>query len=175
MFIISSTWWGTHYSLFFGTIWCILIVADIVGCVGLPVSPLLLMFGVAWVEHSLTRGSFFQTQVSPLYFDREDVKEAIHAPTKINWTLCTDTDADVFPTRDASLPPAFTVLPNVIEKSKRSVIVHGLADFYIIAEGARIVLQKWVFRCLYRWYDDIEHTVYFRVSLAWLVSDARRM
>jgi carboxypeptidase D len=34
------------------------------------------------------------------------------------------------------------VLPNVIEKSKRTVIVHGLADFLLIAEGARIVLQK---------------------------------
>jgi len=85
-------------------------------------------------------GSFFQTQVSPLYFDREDVKKAIHAPTNVNWTLCTD--IDVFPNGDASPPPAFTVLPNVIEKSKRSVIVHGLADFILIAEGARIVLQN---------------------------------
>ena len=90
--------------------------------------------------HSLIRGSFLQTQVSPLYFDREDVKKAIHAPLNVKWTLCTDTN--VFPKGDASLPPAFTVLPNVIEKSERSVIVHGLADFLLIAEGARIVLQK---------------------------------
>jgi carboxypeptidase D len=54
--------------------------------------------------------------------------------------LCT---VDVFPQDgDASLPSAFTVLPNVIEKSKRSVIVHGLADFVLIADGTRIVLQK---------------------------------
>jgi carboxypeptidase D len=46
---------------------------------------------------------------------------------------------------DASLPSAYTVLPNVIEKSQRSVIAHGLADFILIAEGARIVLQKCVF------------------------------
>ncbi|KAG1885880.1 uncharacterized protein F5891DRAFT_910324, partial [Suillus fuscotomentosus] len=31
-----------------------------------------------------------------------------------------------------SLPPALTVLPNVIEKSQRTVIVHGLADFMYI-------------------------------------------
>jgi carboxypeptidase D len=86
---------------------------------------------------SLTRDS---SEGFTLYFDREDVKEAIHAPTNVNWVDCTDTN--VFPTGDASLPPAFTVLPNVIEKSKRSVIVHGLADFILIAEGARIVLQK---------------------------------
>jgi carboxypeptidase D len=77
-----------------------------------------------------------------LYFDRADVKAAIHAPAHVDWTLCNGTK--VFPKgdHDSSLPPAFTVLPNVIEKSKRSVIVHGLADFILIAEGARIVLQK---------------------------------
>ena len=78
-----------------------------------------------------------------MYFNRTDVKEAIHAPIDVDWTLCTNTD--VFPNGDASLPPAFTVLPNVIEKSQRSVIAHGLVDFILIAEGTRIVLQKCVF------------------------------
>ena len=117
-------------------------MANLVGCVGLPVSLSGFILGLMLlsVEHSITSGSFFQTQVSPLYFDRKDVKEAIHASIDVDWTLCTDTN--VFPNGDASLPSAFTVLPNVIEKSKRSVIVHGLADFRLIAEGARIVLQK---------------------------------
>jgi carboxypeptidase D len=75
-----------------------------------------------------------------VYFDRADVKAAIHAPANVDWKVCSDTN--VFPHGDASLPAAFTVLPNVIEKSKRSVIVHGLIDFLVIAEGARIVLQK---------------------------------
>lgn len=74
-----------------------------------------------------------------MYFDRADVKAAIHAPAHVDWTLCTDTQ--VFPNGDGSLPPAFTVLPNVIEKSNRSVIVHGLGDFILIAEGARVVLK----------------------------------
>ena len=74
-----------------------------------------------------------------MYFDRADVKAAIHAPADVDWVVCSN---KVFPEGDASLPPAFTVLPNVIEKSKRSVIVHGLSDFFVIAEGTRIVLQK---------------------------------
>jgi len=85
-------------------------------------------------------GSFPQTQLSPLYFDRQDVKQAIHAPLNVSWEECSD--IDVFPHGDASLPPAFTVLPNAIEKSERTVIVHGLADFILIAEGARIVIQN---------------------------------
>ena len=79
---------------------------------------------------------------SPIYFNRTDVKEAIHAPADVNWSECSETVEDVFPNGDASLPPAFTVLPHVIEKSVRSVIVHGLADYILIAEGARIVLQN---------------------------------
>ena len=76
----------------------------------------------------------------PIYFDREDVKKAIHVPVNQTWTECSDTD--VFPNGDASLPPVFTVLPEVIEKSNRSVIIHGLGDYILIAEGARLVLQK---------------------------------
>jgi carboxypeptidase D len=64
----------------------------------------------------------------------------------VNWTLCAGfANIDVFPHGDASLPSALTVLPNVVERSKRSVIAHGLADFVYIAEGTRIVLQKYVF------------------------------
>ena len=75
-----------------------------------------------------------------MYFDRADVKAAIHAPATVSWSECSS--ENVFPNGDASVQPALTVLPNVIEKSKRSVIVHGLADFIFIAEGTRIVLQK---------------------------------
>ena len=65
---------------------------------------------------------------------------AIHAPLEVDWTLC---QANVFVNdTDTSLPSGQTVLPNVIEKSKRSVIVHGLADFILIAEGTRVALQK---------------------------------
>jgi len=68
-----------------------------------------------------------------LYFNRTEVKKAIHAPLDVDWTECSE--IDVFPKGDGSLPPAFTVLPNVIEKNNRTVIVHGLADFILIAEG----------------------------------------
>jgi carboxypeptidase D len=77
---------------------------------------------------------------SPVYFDRQDVRKAIHAPLNRTWTDCSE--IDVFPEGDASLPPAFTVLPGVIEKSNRSVIIHGLGDYVLIAEGARVVFQK---------------------------------
>ncbi|GLB33216.1 putative alpha beta-hydrolase [Lyophyllum shimeji] len=85
-------------------------------------------------------GSFEDIQLAPLYFDREDVKKAIHAPLNVSWAECSN--INVFPHGDGSLPSALTVLPNVIEKSNRTVIVHGLADFILIAEGTRIVIQN---------------------------------
>ncbi|KAF9262147.1 alpha/beta-hydrolase [Marasmius fiardii PR-910] len=85
-------------------------------------------------------GSFEDIQLAPLYFDREDVKKAIHAPLNVTWSECSD--IDVFPRGDASDPSAWVVLPNVIEKSKRTVVAHGLADFILIAEGARLVIQN---------------------------------
>ena len=84
-------------------------------------------------------GSFPQEQ-TPLYFNRTDVKTAIHAPLDVDWQECSD--VNVFPHRDASLPPAMTVLPNVIEKNNRTVIVHGLADYILQAEGTRIAIQN---------------------------------
>ena len=84
-------------------------------------------------------GSFPQQQ-SPIYFDRPEVKAAIHAPMNVTWAECSD--IRVFTRGDRSLPPAFTVLPNAIEKSERAVIVHGLADFILLSEGTRIVLQN---------------------------------
>ena len=62
------------------------------------------------------------------------VKKGIYAPKNVEWGLCSDTK--VFPEGDASPPSAFTVLPIVIEKSKRTVIIHGRAGFVLIAEGS---------------------------------------
>lgn len=83
---------------------------------------------------------FPQATESPIYFDRKDVKKAIHAPLDKTWFECSE--IDVFPNGDASLPPTFTVLPDVIEQSVRSVIMHGLGDYVLIAEGARLALQN---------------------------------
>jgi carboxypeptidase D len=36
----------------------------------------------------------------------------------------------------------YSVLPNVIEKSQRTIIVNGQHDFSIIAEGVRVIIQN---------------------------------
>ena len=86
-------------------------------------------------QHS---GTFPQMQTSPVYFNRPDVKQAIHAPADVEWAECADPSVNVFVGpggADMSPPSAFSVLPSVIEKSARTVIVHGTADFNLIAQG----------------------------------------
>ncbi|KAG2038256.1 Alpha/Beta hydrolase protein [Suillus americanus] len=97
----------------------------------------------------------FLDQESPSYFNQTDVKVAIHAPVDTEWLECTDTH--VFPHRDSSLPSAFTVLPNVIEKSQRTVIAHGLADFILIADGTRIGIQNMTWNGLQGFQTPIAH------------------
>jgi carboxypeptidase D len=81
-------------------------------------------------------GSFPQIQVSPVYFNRPDVKAAIHAPPNVNWTECQPASSPVFvPPGDTSPLSAWQVLPRVIARSARTVIVTGLADFVLISEG----------------------------------------
>ncbi|GLB37384.1 putative peptidase S10 family protein [Lyophyllum shimeji] len=81
-----------------------------------------------------------------IYFNRTDVQDAIHAP-HIQWSDCANAPVYINRTtgrggRDQSIPSTLSVLPNVIEKSVRTVIVHGLADFILVAEGTRIAIQN---------------------------------
>ncbi|KAG9073669.1 hypothetical protein FS749_014806, partial [Ceratobasidium sp. UAMH 11750] len=83
----------------------------------------------------------FENQQSPIYFNRTDVQDAIHAP-HINWSECPNNASSfltIFRThllmiiqlevfvhgRDNSVPPMLSVMPNVIEKSERTVVMHG--------------------------------------------------
>ncbi|CAD6567715.1 MAG: hypothetical protein CYPHOPRED_002019 [Cyphobasidiales sp. Tagirdzhanova-0007] len=85
-------------------------------------------------------GSFPNVQLSPLYFARADVQSAIHAPN-ISWEECASIDVYVNGT-DNSLPSGLSILPNVIERNNRTVIAHGLADYVLIANGTRLMIQN---------------------------------
>jgi carboxypeptidase D len=89
----------------------------------------------------------------PIYFNRTDVQDAIHAP-HINWEDCAS--RSVYIGRDTSIPSTLSVLPNVIEKSARTVIVHGLADMILIAEGTRIAIQNMTWGGLQGFQSPIE-------------------
>ncbi|CAE6419829.1 unnamed protein product [Rhizoctonia solani] len=84
--------------------------------------------------------STFGNQQSTFYFNRTDVQDAIHAP-RTNWAECSSIDVFVNGV-DNSLPSMLSVMPNVIEKSERTVVTQGGLDYRVIAEGVRIAIQN---------------------------------
>jgi Serine carboxypeptidase len=81
-------------------------------------------------------GSFPQIQVEPVYFNRPDVKSAIHAPQNVQWTECPSSNVSVFVAPgDTSPPSAWEVLPKVMACGARVVMATGLADFVLVSEG----------------------------------------
>ncbi|KAG5944517.1 hypothetical protein E4U60_005899 [Claviceps pazoutovae] len=73
------------------------------------------------------------------YFDRQDVKKAVHAPLNHSWGLCVDTS---FVKRDESEPPYKYELPNVIDKTRNVIYVQGGTDFILAPSGVLLGVQN---------------------------------
>lgn len=58
----------------------------------------------------------------------------------MEWGECSN--VNVFPSGDASLPPALTVLPGVIERTQNVIVSHGLLDMVLIANGTLLQIQN---------------------------------
>ncbi|KAH7419946.1 Alpha/Beta hydrolase protein [Cadophora sp. MPI-SDFR-AT-0126] len=72
-----------------------------------------------------------------VYFNRTDVQKAINAPIG-NWDECSDGVLDT----DNSPPSGLSVLPGVIERSKRTIIGHGALDMILISNGTLLMIQN---------------------------------
>jgi carboxypeptidase D len=73
-----------------------------------------------------------------IYFNRTDVQKAINAPIS-SWTECGDVALGNF---DSSPPSSLSVLPSVIERSKRTIIAHGNLDFILLLNGTLMSIQN---------------------------------
>lgn len=77
----------------------------------------------------------------PVYFDREDVKRAIHADVNKTWEECASTDVFVNGT-DTSDPSTWHALPNVIDATKNVIIGHGTLDMILLPNGTLLSIQN---------------------------------
>jgi carboxypeptidase D len=89
---------------------------------------------------------FSYPALDTLYFDRDDVKLAMHAPMDAEWQEC---QGPVFVGRggpehegDLSLDPIQKVLPQVIEATQRVLISNGDYDFVILTNGTLLSIQN---------------------------------
>ncbi len=89
------------------------------------------------------------------YFNRSDVKAAIHAPQSVSWAECSNVGVFVGGDKsgnyhtggpesagDLSPDPIQTVLPKVIEATKRVLVSNGDFDMIIITNGTLLAIQN---------------------------------
>jgi carboxypeptidase D len=85
--------------------------------------------------------SYSPAGAGPLYFDREDVKRAIHADLNHNWTECSEINVFV-DGKDNSDPTIQRVLPHVIDATQNVIIGHGSLDMIVLANGTLLSIQN---------------------------------
>ncbi|KAK4104925.1 alpha/beta-hydrolase [Parathielavia hyrcaniae] len=76
-----------------------------------------------------------------IYFDRPDVKRAIHAPEHVTWEECSS-DAVFINGTDASPPSALSVLPRVVDATQKVIFGHSALDMILLANGTLLALQN---------------------------------
>ena len=86
-----------------------------------------------------TNLAFSYPSLTPLYFDRDDVKMAMHAPMDIDWQECS---GPVFVHGDKSVDSIIKVLPQVIEATNRVLVSNGQLDFVVLTNGTMLAIQN---------------------------------
>lgn len=82
----------------------------------------------------------------PVYFNRSDVKKAIHAPSDVEWTECKGPvflgDGGPQDEGDLSPDPIQKVLPRVIEATNRVLVANGALDMDVLTNGTLSSIQN---------------------------------
>ncbi|KAI1086561.1 alpha/beta-hydrolase [Rostrohypoxylon terebratum] len=76
-----------------------------------------------------------------IYFNRTDVKQAIHADVSTNWEACASHNVFVGG-EDTSDPSSWVVLPHVIDATKNVIIGHGSLDMILLPNGTLLTIQN---------------------------------
>src|SRR3569833_3012761 len=81
-----------------------------------------------------------------VYFNRSDVKAAIHAPADVDWSFCSERDvfanANNRSRGDASRGTAYGTISKVIDRTKNFMISHAANDFILLAAQTLLAIQN---------------------------------
>lgn len=109
-----------------------------------------LMCPILWSVLSFPTSLVYTPDGASTYFNRTDVKDALHAP-HIEWTECSHdpvfTGGDKGPEHegDISANPIENVLPQVIEATNRVLVSNGEYDMIILTNGTLLAIQNMTF------------------------------
>lgn len=74
-----------------------------------------------------------------VYFNRSEVKAALHVPADVDWAMCKD---GVFPYGDNSDPSNVAQIPKVIEATNNVQIAHGTLDMVLFMNETLLAIQN---------------------------------
>ncbi|KKK15424.1 hypothetical protein P175DRAFT_0484905 [Aspergillus ochraceoroseus IBT 24754] len=103
---------------------------------------------LAWDVLAFPTELVYQPEGATVYFDRADVKRAMHAPQNVTWASCSVESVFVGGSGgpeqegDFSPNPIEKVLPQVIEATNRVLISNGDYDMVIITNGTLLSIQN---------------------------------
>lgn len=72
-----------------------------------------------------------------VYFNLTDVQKAINAPLQ-EWEECSNGVLDT----DTSPQSSYSVIPRIIEKLERTMIIHGELDYILLGNGTLLAIQN---------------------------------
>ena len=91
-----------------------------------------------WDVLSFPTELFYTPAGATTYFNRTDVKQAMHAPLDVDWTIC----AGGVLNQDTSAASIEHVIPQVIEATNRFLISSGDLDMILITNGTLMSIQN---------------------------------
>ena len=103
---------------------------------------------ILWDVLAFPGSLFYQYPGATVYFNRTDVKTALHAPLDVDWTECSNEPVFVGGLSgpetegDTSADPIQHVLPQVIEATNRVLVANGDLDMVIITNGTLLAIQN---------------------------------
>ena len=108
-----------------------------------------------WDVLSFPTQLFYTPEGATTYFNRSDVKAAIHAPDYVDWAVCAANPVFIGGPKedgyytggpegegDLSADPIQHVLPQVIEATNRVLVSNGDFDMIIITNGTLMSIQN---------------------------------
>ncbi|KAK1975715.1 serine carboxypeptidase [Colletotrichum cereale] len=91
-----------------------------------------------------SEGTGYYPSSEPVYFDRPDVKAAIHAPPDRQWRFCSREPVfvDGVDRSQTPGPGSLPVIPGVVERTGNVVVGHGLRDLIVQSAGTLMAVQN---------------------------------
>ena len=83
--------------------------------------------------------NYYPEGAPPIYFNRSEVKAALHAASETEWEMCKN---GVFPNGDKSPPSSHFAIPSVIDRTQNVMLVHGTLDMILLANGSMLAIQN---------------------------------